>query len=63
MNSDINELICILFEYISAIILENFKDLALIIPEILKFIELHTYKFGLVYIHNSTNLLEKYVAG
>ena len=48
MNSDINELICILFVYISAIILEKFKDLALIIPEILKFIELHTYKFGLV---------------
>ena len=50
MNSDINKLICILFVHLSAIILENFKDLALIIPEILEFIELHTYKFGLVYI-------------
>ena len=28
--------------------LENFKDHTLIIPEILEFIELHTYKFGLV---------------
>ena len=49
MNSDINKLICILFVHLSAIILENFKDLALIIPEILEFIELHTYKFRLVY--------------
>ena len=48
MNSDINKLLCILFVHLSAIILENFKDLALIIPEILDFIELHTYKFGLV---------------
>ena len=48
MNFDINELICILFVHLSAIILENFTDLALIISEILKFIELHTYKFGLV---------------
>ena len=49
MKSDINELICILFMHLSSIILENFKDRALIIPEILEFIELHTYKFGLVY--------------
>ena len=49
MKSDINELICILFVHLSSIILENFKDCALIIPEILEFIELHTYKFGLVY--------------
>ena len=28
--------------------LENFKDRALIIPEILELIKLHTYKFGLV---------------
>ena len=49
MNSDINKSICILFVHLSAIILENFKDLALIIPEILESIELHTYKFGLVY--------------
>ena len=49
MNSDINKFICILFVHLSAISLENFKDLALIIPEILEFIELHTYKFGLVY--------------
>ena len=49
INSDINKLICILFVHLSSIILENFKDLALIIPELLEFIELHTYKFGLVY--------------
>ena len=49
MISDINNLICILFVHLSSIILENFKDRALIIPEILEFIELHTYKFGLVY--------------
>ena len=49
MISDINNLICILFVHLSSIILENFKDHALIIPEILEFIELHTYKFGLVY--------------
>ena len=48
MNYDINKLIYILFVHLSAIILENFKDLVLIIPEILEFIELHTYKFGLV---------------
>ena len=50
MISDINNLICTLFVRLSSIILENFKDSALIIPEILKFIELHTYKFGLVYM-------------
>ena len=49
MNSDINKLICMLFVHLCAIIFENFKDLALKIPEILEFIELHTYKFGLVY--------------
>ena len=38
MNSDINKLIYILFLHLSAIILENFKDLALIIPEILDFL-------------------------
>ena len=48
MNSDINKLICILFVHLSAIIFENFKDRTLIIPEILEFTELHTYKFGLV---------------
>ena len=48
MICDINNLICILFVNLSSIILENFKDRALIIPEILEFIELHTYKFGLV---------------
>ena len=37
----------------SSIILENFKDHTLIIPEILKFIELNTYKFGLVYNFSS----------
>ena len=50
MKSDINKLICILFVHLSSIILEHFKDHALIITEILEFIELHTYKFGLMYI-------------
>ena len=49
MKSDINKLGCILFVHLSTISLENFKDLALIIPEILESIRLHTYKFGLVY--------------
>ena len=49
MISDINNLICILFMHLSSIILEKFKDRALIILEILEFIELNTYKFGLVY--------------
>ena len=49
MKSDINNLGCILFVHLSSICLENFKDLALIIPEILELIKLHTYKFGLVY--------------
>ena len=39
----------ILFVHLSYISLENFKDCALIIPEILELIKLHTYKFGLVY--------------
>ena len=50
MMSDINKLVCILFVHLSSISLENFKDRALIIPEILKIIKLHTYKFGLVYM-------------
>ena len=50
MKSDINKLGCILFVHLSSISLENFKDLALIIPEILELIKLHTYKFGLVYL-------------
>ena len=52
MKSDIKKLECILFVHLSSIILENFKEhrSTLIIPEILEFIELHTYKFGLVYI-------------
>ena len=45
---DINNLICILFVHLSSIILKNVKDHAMIIREILEFIELHTYKFGLV---------------
>ena len=48
MISDIDNLICTLFVHLSSVILENFKDRALIIPEILKFIELQTYMFGLV---------------
>ena len=50
MKSDINKLRCILFVHLSLIILENFKHHTLIITEILEFIELHTYKFGLVYL-------------
>ena len=53
IKSDINKLVCILFVHLSSISLENFKDRALIIPEILELIKLHTYKFGLVYIINS----------
>ena len=49
MRSDINKLGCILFVHLSSISLEHFKDVALIIPEILELIKLHTYKFGLVY--------------
>ena len=49
MKSDINKLVCILFVHLSSISLENFKDPALIISEILELIKLHTYKFGLVY--------------
>ena len=50
MKSDINKLVCILFVHLSSISLENFKDRAWIIPEILELIKLHTYKFGLVYL-------------
>ena len=50
MKSDINKLVCILSVHHSSISLENFKDRALIILEILELIKLHTYKFGLVYI-------------
>ena len=50
MKYGINKLGCILFVNLSSISLENFKDLALIIPEILELIKLHTYKFGLVYV-------------
>ena len=50
MKSDINKLGCILFVHLSSISLENFKDRALIIPEILELIKLHTYKVGLVYL-------------
>ena len=49
MKSDFNKLVCIFFSHLSAISLENFKDRALIIPEILGLIKLHTYMFGLVY--------------
>ena len=49
MNAVINKLVCILFVYLSSISLENFKDHALAIPEILGLIKLHTYMFGLVY--------------
>ena len=49
IKSDINKLVCILFVHLSSTGLENFKDRAWIIPEILGLIKLHTYKFGLVY--------------
>ena len=49
IKSDINKLVCILFVHLSSISLDNFKYRALIIPEILALIKLHTYKFGLVY--------------
>ena len=45
------ELVCILFVHLSSISHENFKDRAWIIPELLRLIKLHTYKFGLVYDH------------
>ena len=48
MKSFTNKLVCILFVHLSFISLENFKDRALIIPEISELIKLHTYKFGLV---------------
>ena len=51
LEFEIIKLICILFVHPSSIILENFKDLVLIIPEIFEILELHTYKFGLVYVH------------
>ena len=50
IKCDINKLGGILFVHLSSISLENFKDRALIIPEILELIKLHTYKFGLVYL-------------
>ena len=37
IKSDINKLICILLVHLSSIILENFKNRASIIPEILEF--------------------------
>ena len=48
MKSDSNKLVRILFVHLSSISLKNCKDRALIIPEILELIKLHTYKFGLV---------------
>ena len=48
IKSDINKLVCILYAHLSSTSLENFKDRASIIPEILGLIKLHTYKFGLV---------------
>ena len=40
-----------LFVHLSSIIIENFKDRALKIPEIFELIKLHIYKFGLVYLY------------
>ena len=53
MKSDINKLVCVLFVNLSSISLDNFKDRALIITEILELIKLHTYKFGLVYTYEN----------
>ena len=39
MKSDINKLVCILFVHLSSISLENFKDHALTILEILELIK------------------------
>ena len=44
MKSDINKLVCILFVHLSSISLENFKDHALIIPEIQA--RRHVFKSG-----------------
>ena len=41
MKSDINKLVCVLLVHLSSIRLENFKDRALIIPEILEFKTAH----------------------
>ena len=60
MKSDINKLVCTLFVHLSSISLENFKERALIILEILELIKLHTYKFGLVYNPNSININRPY---
>ena len=57
LKSGINKLICILLVHLSSIILENFKDHTLVITEILEFIELHTYMFGLVYLTAMSNLV------
>ena len=60
MKSDINKLVCILFVHLSSISLENIKDRALIIREILELIKLHTYKFGLVYFPIGTASIKSY---
>ena len=57
MKSDFNQLVCILFVHISSIILENFRDRGLIMPEILELKQLHTYKFGLVYLLLQTHIV------
>ena len=62
MKSDINKFVCILFVHLSSISLENFKDRALIIPEILELIKLHTYKFGLVYMYLHGQRVQKTVS-
>ena len=58
MKSDINKVVNILFVHRSSISLESFKHRALIIPEILELIKLHTYKFGLVYLQILLKLTE-----
>ena len=60
MESDINKLVCILFVHLSSISLEIFKDRALIIPDILELLKLHTYKFGLVCIPSFVQIVHRF---
>ena len=53
---NIHNLLCILFVQNPFVICENFMARALIFPEKLEFIELHTYKLGIVYILSLTAL-------
>ena len=50
MKFDVYKFSCNLYVNLSFIIPENFKDLASLISDILAFMQLHSYKFGLVYV-------------